>query len=51
MLSDILKARLVELDVSDQPQGLADAMHAASREIVSLFLPETSDDPTAQQAA
>ena len=32
MLSDILKARMVELDVRDQPQGLAFAMHAASRE-------------------
>jgi hypothetical protein len=51
MLSDILKARMVELDVCDQPQGLAFAMHAASREIVSLFLPPLRNDPTVQQAA
>lgn len=50
-LSDILKARIVQLDLLDQPQGLAIAMHAASREIVSLFLPALSNDPTAQQAA
>lgn len=50
-LIDILRARIAQLDVCDQPQGLAIAMHAASREIVSLFLPVLSNDPTAQQAA
>jgi hypothetical protein len=51
MLSDILKARMVELDAREQPLGLAFAMHAASREIVSLFLPALRTDPTVQQAA
>jgi len=51
MLSDILKARMVELDVRDQPLGLAVAMHAASREITSLFLPALRNEPTVHQAA
>jgi SEC-C motif len=51
MLSDVIKARMLELDVCDQPQGLAIAMNAASREIVSLFLPPLRNDPTVQQAA
>jgi hypothetical protein len=51
MLSDILKTRLVELKMLDQPDGLAVAMHAASREIVQLFLPALTNDPTVQQAA
>jgi hypothetical protein len=51
MLSDILKTRLVELKMPDQPNGLAVAMHAASREIFQLFLPALTDDPTVQQAA
>jgi hypothetical protein len=50
-LSDILKSRVVGLDLLDQPQGLAIAMHAASREITSLFLPALRFDPTIQQAA
>jgi hypothetical protein len=50
MLSDILKSQLVELEVLDQPDGLAVAMHAASREIVQL-LSALTNDPTIQQAA
>jgi hypothetical protein len=50
-LSEILKTRIVELDMRDQPEGLAIAMHAASREIVSLFLPPLNGDPTVQQEA
>ena len=51
ILSDILKTRLVELEMLDQPDGLAVAMHAASREIVQLFLHARRNDPTVQQAA
>jgi len=51
MLSDILKARIIELDLRDHPLGLAAAMHAASREIVQLFLPALRNDPPVQQAA
>jgi hypothetical protein len=51
MLSDIIKARMLELDVCDQPQGLAIATNAASREIVSLFLQPLRNDPTVRHAA
>jgi hypothetical protein len=51
VLSDILKSRLAELEVLDQPDGLAVAMHAASREIVQLFLPALRNHPTVQEAA
>jgi len=51
ILSDILKTRLVELEMLDQPDGLPVAMHAASREIVQLFLHARRNDPTVQQAA
>ena len=47
-LSEILKTRIIELDMRDQPQALATAMHAASREVVSLFLPALNDEPTLQ---
>jgi len=50
-LSDILKARIVELELLDQPQGLAIAMHAASLEIISLFLPALKDTPAIHEAA
>jgi len=50
-LSDILTARIAELDPVDQSERLAIAMHAASRQITSLFLPAPKDDSSIQQAA
>jgi hypothetical protein len=50
-LMDILKARVVELGLDDQPFGLATAMHSASREIVALFVPALREDSTGSRAA
>ena len=50
-LSAVLKAKIAELDMSDQPEALAVAMRAASREVVSLFLPALTDDPALGRAA
>jgi hypothetical protein len=50
-LETILNDRIVELGLRSDPLGFATAIHAASREITSLFVGALPDEPVAQEAA
>ena len=50
-LQTILEQRIVELGLLSDPLGLATAIHAASREITSVFVAAPLDEPVTQEAA